>query len=45
LNIDIGTNSERQDYKIGTVGGHLWEGQVKGGDEGEGLWLRGFIYI
>jgi hypothetical protein len=47
LNIDFGINNERQDCKIGTVcrvvlvGG----GSVNGRDEGEEIWLTGFIYI
>jgi hypothetical protein len=46
LNIDFGINNETQDYKIGT----MWEstcgrGRGKEGDEGEGVWLIGFIYI
>jgi hypothetical protein len=27
------------------VGEYLWEGRVNGEDEGEGIWLMGFIYI
>jgi hypothetical protein len=46
LNIDFGINNGRQYCKIGTVRrGYLWEGRVNGGHEGEGIWLRGFIYI
>jgi hypothetical protein len=26
------------------VWGYLWEGEVNGGDEGEGRWSMGFIY-
>jgi hypothetical protein len=33
----------KQDCIIGTVQGFLWEGVVNGGDEGEGIWLMGFI--
>jgi hypothetical protein len=25
--------------------GYLWEGRVNRDDEGEGIWLIGFIYI
>jgi hypothetical protein len=46
LNIDVGNNNERQDCKIGTVeGSTCGRGKVIGGDEGEGIWLMGFIYI
>jgi hypothetical protein len=49
LNIDFGiNNNKRQDYNIGTVwGGYWWEGDgiVNGKDEGEGIWLMGFMYI
>jgi hypothetical protein len=47
LNIDLGINSERQDWKIGTVGWGIlvgW-GRVNGGDEGEGMQLMDFIYL
>jgi hypothetical protein len=45
LNIDFGTNNERQDCKIGTVyGGHCGKGRMNGGDEDEGIELMGFIY-
>jgi hypothetical protein len=45
LNIDLDINNERQNYKIGTVGG------IVGGEEGEqrrlgeGIWLMDFIYL
>jgi hypothetical protein len=29
LNIDIGINNERQDSKISTEWGYMWEGEVK----------------
>jgi hypothetical protein len=47
LNIDFGINNERQDCKTGTVGerGTCGKGRVNGGDEGEGIWLMGFIYL
>jgi hypothetical protein len=46
LNIDVDTNKERQDCKVGTVCmGYVWEGEVNGGDEGEGIWWRHFIYL
>jgi hypothetical protein len=40
-------NNERHDCKIGTVWkGYLWEGgRVNRRDEGEGIWLMGFIYV
>jgi hypothetical protein len=51
MNINFGINNERQNWKIGAmcvcvcvcvlVGG--W--RVNGGDEGEGIWLMGFIDI
>jgi hypothetical protein len=45
--MDFGISNKRQDYKIGTVwGGVLVRGgRVNGGDEGEGIWLMGSIYI
>jgi hypothetical protein len=48
LNIDFGIEDERQDCKIGAVGGLRvlvggWK--VNEGDEGEGIWLMGFMYI
>jgi hypothetical protein len=47
LNIDFGTKNERQGCKIGTVcmGSTYGRGRGNGGDEGEGIWLMGFIYI
>jgi hypothetical protein len=46
LNTDFGVNNERQDCKIGTVCGVLVRGGiVSRGDEGEGRWWMGFIYI
>jgi hypothetical protein len=33
-----------KDCKLGTVGGVL-VGVVNEGDEGEGIWLMGFIYL
>jgi hypothetical protein len=45
LNIDLEINNERQDCTIGTVGRVLKRGEkVNEGDEGEGMWLMGFIY-
>jgi hypothetical protein len=44
LNIDFGINNERQNCKIGTVWGVLLRGENEG-DEGEGIWLMGFIYM
>jgi hypothetical protein len=46
LNIDFGTNNERQDCKTGTIVGSTCERvRVNGGDEDEGIGLMGFIYI
>jgi hypothetical protein len=46
LGIDLGTNSQRQDYKIGSVRGILVEeGKVNEGDETEGIWLMDLTYI
>jgi hypothetical protein len=46
LNIDLGNNNKRQDYKIDTVKGVLVGGKrVNEGDEGEGIWLVNFIYL
>jgi hypothetical protein len=45
LSIDFGINNEKQDCKIGTVWGGVLMTGVNGGDEGEGIWLMGFIYI
>jgi hypothetical protein len=43
LNIDLGTNNERQDYKIDTV---WWDTRgVNEGDYSEGIWLMDFIYL
>jgi hypothetical protein len=45
LNVDFGIN-EGQEYKIGKV--YVWVllvGRVNRGDEGEGVWLVGIIYI
>jgi hypothetical protein len=39
LNTDLAINNERQDCEIGTVSGVLV------GDEGEGIWWMGFIYL
>jgi hypothetical protein len=40
LNINLNTNNERQDYKIGIVGRILVGGErVNEGDQGEGIWL------
>jgi hypothetical protein len=46
LNIDFGTNNERQAGKIGTVceQSTCGKGRVNGGDEDEGIRLMGFIY-
>jgi hypothetical protein len=38
LNIDLEINNERQDYKISTME------RVSVGDEGEDIWLMGFIH-
>jgi hypothetical protein len=35
---------ERLDYKIGTLEGYL-SGRRMNTDEGEGIWLMGFIYV
>jgi hypothetical protein len=43
LNIDLGINNERQDYKLGTVGVYLCAGRVNEGNNGEGIWLMDFI--
>jgi hypothetical protein len=40
MNIDFVIKNERQDCKIGIVGGSIY-----GKGKGEGLWLMGFIYI
>jgi hypothetical protein len=46
LNTDFGIKNERQDCKIGTVWGDICgRGRINEGDEGEGIWLMGFIYI
>jgi hypothetical protein len=44
LNIDSGINNERWDCKIIVWRRCLWEGRVTKGDEGERIWLMGFIY-
>jgi hypothetical protein len=45
--IDFGIGNLKHDCKIGTVcvGGTCGRGKVNGGDEGEGIWLMGFIHI
>jgi hypothetical protein len=47
VNIDFGNKNERQDctkrYSAGWV--LVREGKVNGGDEGDGIWWRGFIHI
>jgi hypothetical protein len=46
LNTDFGIKNERQDYKIVWCGEASCRGRmVNGGDEGEGIWLMGFIYM
>jgi hypothetical protein len=49
LNIDFGIENKRQDCKLGTVCVHVGDtcgiGKMNGGDEDEGIWLMGFIYI
>jgi hypothetical protein len=40
LNIDLNINNERQDCKIGTVGG-----STGGVNEGERIWLMDFIHL
>jgi hypothetical protein len=48
LNVDLGINNERQDYKKGTVCvGVLFVevGRANQGDESEGIWLMGFKCI
>jgi hypothetical protein len=43
LNTDLRINNKRHDRKIGTVLGGTCK-RVNGGDEGEEIWLMGFIY-
>jgi hypothetical protein len=46
LNIDVRINNETQDCKIGMMcrGEGIWgKGRVNGRDEGDGIWLMGFI--
>jgi hypothetical protein len=45
LNTNLEINNERQDCKIGTVGGYLWEGDGNVGNEDVGIRLMGFVYI
>jgi hypothetical protein len=46
LNIDFGFKNERQDCKIGTVcGGGTCGGERVNGDEGEGIWFMGCVYM
>jgi hypothetical protein len=45
LNIDLDINNERQDCKIGTVGGLCGRGRGNGGVEGDGIWVMDFIYL
>jgi hypothetical protein len=46
LDTDFGIN-RRQDYKTNIVCVWVLVGmaRVNGGDEGEGIWLMGFIYL
>jgi hypothetical protein len=45
LNIDFGIKNEKQYCKIDTLGNTCEIGRVNEGDEDEGIWLMGFIYI
>jgi hypothetical protein len=47
LDIDFGINNERLKCKTGTVYEDVLVGgrRVNEGDEGEGIWLMGFIYL
>jgi hypothetical protein len=45
LNTDFGSKDERWDCKMGTGAVLVGGGKVNRGDDSEGIWLIGLVYI